>query len=74
MNLKELAAEYRRSASMLRLRERELQGQMKEGELEADYDYESRLRMLREERYELLKTAGHLECYHSIITGEDILE
>lgn len=74
MNLKELAVEYRKSASVLRLRERELQDQMREGKLEADYDYESRLRMLREERYELLKTAGHLECYHTIITGEDILD
>ncbi|NMB29865.1 MAG: hypothetical protein GX988_00260 [Clostridiales bacterium] len=74
MNLKELAAEYRKSAAKLRLREQELQHQMKEGELDTDYDNESRLRMLREERYELLKTAGHLECYHSIITGEDILE
>ncbi|NMA79923.1 MAG: hypothetical protein GX967_04680 [Clostridiales bacterium] len=74
MNLKELAAEYRKSASLLRLREQEVQYQMKEGKIKADYDYESRLRMLREERYELLKTASHLECYHSIITGEDILE
>lgn len=74
MNLKQLAAEYRKSASLLRLREQELQHQHREGKIEGDYDYESRLRILRTERYELLKTAGHLECYHAIITGEDILE
>lgn len=64
MTLKELAVQYRQSAYLLKQREDEIKRQVKQSMLTIETDTELRLRLLRQERYELLKTAAYLDSYY----------
>lgn len=64
MTLKELAVQYRQSAYLLKQREDEIKRQVKQSMLTIETDTEFRLRLLRQERYELLKTAAYLDSYY----------
>ena len=65
MTLKELAVQYRESAQILKNREEFIKEQIKKGEIQDDLDSMMRLKFLREERYDLIKTANYLENYYS---------
>ena len=64
MTLKELAVQYRQSAYLLKQREDEIKRQVKQSMLTIETDTELRLRLLRQERYELLKIAAYLDSYY----------
>lgn len=65
MTLKELADEYRESALRLQKREEFIKRQVKTGALEDSLDTQTRLKYLREERYDALNVANYLENYYS---------
>ena len=64
ITLKELAVQYRQSAYLLKQREDEIKRQVKQSMLTIETDTELRLRLLRQERYELLKIAAYLDSYY----------
>lgn len=64
MTLKDLAVQYRQSAYLLKQREDEIKRQVKQSMLTIETDTELRLRLLRQERYELLKIAAYLDSYY----------
>lgn len=64
VTLKELAKEYRQSADKLLEREKELKQEVRKRKLRDDWDFQLRINLLREERYELLKTAAYLDTYY----------
>lgn len=64
MTLKDLAVQYRQSSYLLKQREDEIKRQVKQSMLTIETDTELRLRLLRQERYELLKIAAYLDSYY----------
>ena len=64
MTLTQLAKEYRQSADKLKKRENEIKAEIKKGTLKNNIDTQFRLKTLREERYDAIKTAVYLENYY----------
>lgn len=72
MTLTQLVAEYRESANRLKKREEEIKKQIKSGEIKNNSDTQLRIKTLRIERYDALKTAYHIErVYLHKGCGED---
>lgn len=72
MTLTQLVAEYRESADRLKKREEEIKKQIKSGEIKNNSDTQLRLKTLRQERYDAIKTAYHIErVYLHLGCGEN---
>lgn len=64
MTLTQLVAEYRESAKKLKNREDEIKKQIKKGLIKLNSDTQLRLKTLRQERYDAIKTAYHIETFY----------